>query len=416
MTKDVVRKDSSQLEHPAHMSRLLTALDHDQDAEKLETIELAETFLMQLGVNGLKDILPLPEKGEDTDAYLARVWDDLSDDLQAKIEVTGITRSISLSKASEKTIQQRLYRQYVSGTWEAYAKEVGVNWFRDYVYYILRETHGLKDTKAGRWADGLQVIGWLYQIPNRRQFGLQTDFLPPTARECIHEYLNRIGRVASKLLHMIAAVNALGIKIQWSRLQDLREEGIINPEDILDQQPATKLYRRVWDVRELLYIVFGTAVGQEMLDHLAAGGKPPTDVIHWPEEVPISPSQRSLLERKLGDNISFDMEDGVRVQYKLEMIPCCPYCHDPLFIKAIYHLHPYNDIMTYCPKEHISGTGTSPKEKDYKAAWFRRQESDTGMTQWEKCDAPELEGWTPEVIEVVGITAMIFNVVEEEDA
>lgn len=402
--KDLVSTKSSLPERTATtMGILVEALDADQDAEQMETIALTENLLMELGLMGIRVALPLPKEDENTEAYLARVWDDLDDDVQAQIEVTGISRMVSLSKASEKAVQQRLYRQFVTGTWEVYGYKVGINFYRDYCYYVLREAHGLKDTKAGRWADTLQVVGWLYQIENRRRFGLAADDLPLTAPVCIHLYLNRLSRVAARLLHMIAAVNNFNIKLDWEYLNKMRAKGLIHPEDITDQQLATKLYRQVWAVRKLLGNVFSD-MKQEELEQSASGStRKPVDTIYWPEEVPITPAQRSLLERKLGDAISFGgIEEGVRVQYKMELVPCCPSCG------MWCNLSPYSGMWCSNCEEDVDKVNI-----EYLSLWWRRQESDAGMTTWEKCDAPELEGWTPEIIEVVGITAWIFNVREE---
>ena len=106
------------------LASLARALRHDEDAEQIETAELAEDLLMELGMVAEAEILPETEPGESSREYLERVWEDLPEITQARVEVAGIGQIISLTRAGEKALQRRLYKQFVSGTWEAYARDV----------------------------------------------------------------------------------------------------------------------------------------------------------------------------------------------------------------------------------------------------------------------------------------------------
>jgi hypothetical protein len=381
------------------------ALRKDQGVELLETVDLAEEFLLELGAAAEKEILPPREEGQSMQDYLASLdaRDDLPEGLSARIEVTSIKQAEALSLALEKALQQRLYNQHVTG---AYLEDgrAGINYFRDHVFDSLRNEEGLSNTRAGRWADTLQVTSWIYAGNNRDQYGLTST--PPTAKVFIHLYFNRLQRNASKVWSNILGVQDKSMpRISWRQLVDMRKQGVINPDAPMDHSGPAELMRRLQEIHRSLNLVMGEKPGRE-LDRDGTKSAPALEKLVWPDDVPISASWKGTLNSQYGDRIVFPeqvREDVIQVQYKVIFLPACKQC------EAMMALIPYSESYWCTECDEPRGDG------QWNAHWQRRQEDEKmGMTDWETCPDPKLDGWDPEQLEIwQGFYVRVFNTTEE---
>jgi len=388
------------------MSDLVAALQHDPQVTRIDTVRLAEDFIIELGLASESGSLPEREIAETVGDYISRV---------SKSEETAVERAMlrglystrSLNKALSKALQQRLYKLALSGAW---SESDGFNYIRDQVIDVIREEQGMGYDNAARWADALQVIIWLYTVGNRDRYGLTQT--PALAEEFIHLYFTRLARIASRVWKLIirATQNTELPQISWAQLIRMAKSPDFNPQNPGDTRPAAELYRAIARIHDALGMVLNPKYSTADIEAGARAALPPINPIEWPEDIELDPAQKALLKRAVGaGKIIFPeekpaLEDSYAVQYKLLQLGVCPGCGGHLKAQI-----PEGDW--YCI--HCQDVIVAPATwADY---WERRYQTTMGtMSKWEVSTRPQMEAWNPEIVEVDHrFKVYIFNTVEK---
>jgi hypothetical protein len=383
------------------LARFLQGLaDYDnQDSQ----IGLAQQILYGLGIDTAQNVPNIAE-GESLPDYMKR----LEPNELATIEGLGIGQGQQLQEYFRIAARLILYEQYITGRWQEYADELGINMERptawsSYVTHLLDDCLKTSEAEGRRWAVALEVIARLYRSGAKEQFGLVyigdpvidnetgeivadvTQGLPPTPEEMIRDKFTRYSREA-------------GV-----RLRDL----LRTPED----------EGAVQEVRRILHLATDSTLDDKQVNRQATGGKSLMPAWVLPEGTP--PAWASFLESQFPEAVSGTGSLGMGqryVQVRSIVWPGCKHCGELLAIDPDYLTCIY-DGCKCCLKPatvdgRIHGTLWATRVADEHGRYPMEWTLGAKPTEW-------IEGIAPETMDIHGLKVSVWEItvrLEELDA
>ena len=358
----------------------------NQDAQ----VSLAQQVLYGLGIATAENMPPI-QNGESLPEYIEK----LNPTQLATIEGLGIGQGQQLQEYFKIATRLILYQQYVTGRWQEYARELGVEQWSPYVSHLLDDCLRISSESEGRrWAVAIEVIAKLYHPSARNRLDLiyigdevvdnetgeiekVTQGLPASPEEAVRDSFNRYAREA-------------GVKLR----DLLRKTDTLSPAEPPFHEAAS-------EVRRILNLATDSGLDDRAVNRQATGGRSLMPAWVLPEDTP--PAWAAYLANQFPDVVSDTGSLGMGMRYvQVRLI--------------VWPKHKCGWVMTidpdgpWCPDCEARDTDG----RYHLSIWSTRVADEHGRypEEWTEGDKPTawIEGIAPETMDIHGLKVSVWEV------